>query len=88
MDFSKVVEKTKEPYFVVRHKLLWVPREDYEKVLKSYVDPYTEKGAQEFVAKYLSVKGDPGLVGLVGLQCREKEVLLDAAVRYDISEEK
>jgi len=83
LDFSRVCETTKEPFFTVKHKLLRVPREDYEKVLKSYVDPYTEEGVQEFVSLYLAFKNDSGIVGLVGLETKAGEVLIDAAVRYD-----
>ncbi|MDK2824526.1 MAG: hypothetical protein PWQ67_286 [Clostridia bacterium] len=86
MDFSRVTEKTKEPYFTVKHKLLCVPRADYETILKSYLDPYTEEGVQEFVSKYLAAKNDPGIVGLVGLERKEEQVLIDAAVRYNTEE--
>jgi len=83
LDFSRVCEATKEPFFTVKHKLLCVPRADYESVLRSYIDPYTEEGAQEFISLYLANKNDPGIVGLVGLEQRVDEVLIDAAVRYD-----
>jgi len=82
LDFSRVVEKTKEPYFTVKHKLLCVPREDYERVLKDFLDPYSEEGVQEFVSLYLESKGDPGIVGLVGVERQGEKVLIDAAVRY------
>ncbi|MFZ5942791.1 MAG: hypothetical protein ACOYVD_01690 [Bacillota bacterium] len=87
MDFSRVTEKTKEPYFIVKHKILSVPREDYERVLSSYLDPYTEEGVQEFVSKYLASQDDPGIVGLVGLDSKNEFVLIDAAVRYNSKEE-
>lgn len=83
MDFSRVSESTKEPFFTVKHKLLCVPREDYESLLKSYVDPYCEEGVQEFVSMYLAFKNDPGIVGLVGLESKDDQVFIDAAVRYD-----
>ncbi|MFZ7102243.1 MAG: hypothetical protein ACOWWO_06195 [Peptococcaceae bacterium] len=82
MDFSKVLESTKEPYFIVKHKLLCVSRGDYEEALKSYLNPYSEEGVQEFVSKYLASQGDPGIVGLVGIERRKDQVLIDAAVRY------
>lgn len=83
MDFTRVCETNKEPFFTVKHKLLSIPREDYEKVLKSYTDPYTSQGAQEFVSMYLAFHEDPGIVGLVGLEQKAGQVLIDAAVRYD-----
>lgn len=83
MDFSRVCETTKEPFFTVKHKLLSVPQEDYEFFLRSYVNPYSEEGVQEFVSMYLAFKNDPGIVGLVGLEKNADQVLIDAAVRYD-----
>lgn len=83
MNFSRVREIIKEPFFIVKHKLLSIPQEDYEMVLKSYVDPYTEEGAQEFVSMYLAFCNDPGIVGLVGLEKKADQVLIDAAVRYN-----
>ncbi|NLT94491.1 MAG: hypothetical protein GXW85_02980 [Clostridia bacterium] len=83
MDFSRVSEITKEPLFIVKHKILSVPREDYETILKSYVDPYCEQGAQEFVCLYLASKNDPGIVGLVGVEKKGDQVVIDAAVRYE-----
>jgi len=86
LDFSRVCEETKEPFFTVKHKFLCIPRADYESVLRSFLDPYTEEGAQEFISLYLAYKNDPGIVGLVGLEQRVDEVLIDAAVRYDNEE--
>jgi hypothetical protein len=83
LDFTRVCEITKEPFFIVKHKLLSVPREDYESLLKPYIDPYSEEGVQEFVSRYLASKNDPGVVGLVGLEKKGDQVFIDAAVRYE-----
>jgi len=83
LDFSRVCVTTKEPFFTVKHKLLCVPKDDYVQALRSYVNPYTEEGAQEFVSMYLAFNNDPGIVGLVGLEEKADQVLIDAAVRYD-----
>jgi hypothetical protein len=83
LDFSRVCETTKEPFFIVKHKLFCLPQEDYEKIVRSYVDPYTVEGAQEFVSMYLAFHNDPGIVGLVGIEKKDEQVLIDAAVRYD-----
>lgn len=87
MDFSRVCEETKEPFFTVKHKLLSVPRQDYESLLRSYVDPYCEEGVQEFVSMYLASKNDSGIVGLVGFEKKGELVVIDAAVRYDNTED-
>lgn len=86
LNFSRVVEKTKKPYFIVKHKLFCVPAEDYEGILENYLDPYTEEAVQEFVEKYLKWQKDPGIVGLVGLERKDQQVFIDAAVRYETQE--
>lgn len=71
MNFSIVEVETKEPYFMVKHKLFKVPLNDYEGTLRSYLDPYKEEAVQEYVSNYLAWAEDPGIVGLVGVEKKE-----------------
>lgn len=81
--FSEVKARVEEPQFYTYHWVLDVPIGLYQEVLKGYKgDIYTEEPVQEFVTQYLRYKGDNGIVGLVGLDLKDEEVIIDAAVRY------
>lgn len=82
-EFSEVKARIEDPQFYTYHWVLDVPRELYKEVLQKYEgNIYTEEPVQEFVAQYLRYKGDKGIVGLVGLEIKNENVIIDAAVRY------
>ncbi|NLM45506.1 MAG: hypothetical protein GX200_01700 [Firmicutes bacterium] len=73
--------------FQVTHRILQVPRETYLEVLAGHEQPFSEAGAQQFVEKYLAWCGEKnGVVGMVRIVEKEGTVILDAAIRYRISQ--
>lgn len=83
LGFDSVKASREEPRFFTYHWVLEVPRSLYQEVLQGYsMDIYTEEPVQEFVTQFLRWRGDEGIVGLVGLEVCQDNILIDAAVRY------
>ena len=60
------------------------------KIMNLFLGPTSiliEEGVQEFVSMYLASKNDSGIVGLVGFEKKGELVVIDAAVRYDNTED-
>ena len=86
--FAEVEEKeVKGEIFQVTHRILQIPREVYLKVLQDYKEPFSEQGAQQFVEAYLKSSGeDHGLIGMVRLDEKDGQIILDAAIRYRLNQ--
>lgn len=86
--WDKVSElKPDEKGFQVFHRKLKIAKDAYRAEMANFPQPFKEEGFQDFVARYLQAKGDPGVVGMVRVEQRELDWVLDAAVRYPIEPE-
>lgn len=85
--FARVSEReVAGEIFQVTHRVLHIPRSVYLEVVGRHDEPFGEGAAQEFVEGYLKWCGDrDGLIGMVRIDVRQDEVVLDAAVRYRIN---
>lgn len=72
----------REKGFQVFHRLFKMHKDTYNQAMEKFPQPDKEEGYQDFVARYLQAKGDPGVVGMVRVEESNDELILDAAVRY------
>jgi hypothetical protein len=85
--FEQVERRAPATYFEVVHHQLRAPRGVYLQNVSTR-EPFSELGAQDFMARYLKSQGDTdGIIGMVRWAENGGEVWLDAAVRYPLTPE-
>lgn len=74
--------------FFVTHRLFNVPKNVFHAHVSEDHPELTQETAQQFVSDYLAWQKDHGVVGLVRFRDEGDHVLLKAAVRYLVDDDK
>ncbi|WP_350342701.1 hypothetical protein PRVXT_001958 [Proteinivorax tanatarense] len=78
MSIKEIQQKTVN----VQHKVLQVPTQEYLQKVKEYPEPYSQEALQCFASDYLKSIEDNGIIGMVRYDKEDKNIIIDAAVRY------